>query len=413
MTKFKKILLPCAALSLAFCGESFAAGYSTGLYSASGLGNSYAGSVNGVHDVSDVFFNPAVTAGLDHNEFIISASYLKINVDSDSASGNIGGTPITGHDGHDAGVDAVIPALYLTTPITNSTAFNLAVTSPFGLATQYNQSWVGRYNAIESSITTININPSISHKLTDQFSVGFGLQAQYAQMTLTKAAPIGGNDYLGKLRGSDWGYGYNLGANFKLNDQWKFGAGYRSKIDYKITGHTRLVGLESNGFYSSFDAKTSTPESVTLGAAWQTNKKLELAYDVTWTRWSRVQSLTINAQNPALNDKSNFNWKDSFLHSVGANFTVNDKWLLRSGVAYEKDAVTNGNREPRVPNADKIWLSCGFNYKIKNGFSVDTSYMHQIYRTAQVHSYTDANNNFSTRYKTKTDIFSVALKKEF
>jgi len=82
---------------------------------------------------------------------------------------------------------------------------------------------VGRYHTIESSISTTNINPSLSYKVNDKFSIGAGLQAQHYKATLTKAVYTGGADAFGKLHGSDWGYGFNLGANYEYNNDLRFG----------------------------------------------------------------------------------------------------------------------------------------------------------------------------------------------
>ena len=410
----KKLFLSSLAFLFISSNQSIAAGYSTGLYSTSGMGNSYAGSVTGVHDISDMFFNPSILSNIKNNEFIISASHLDLDFDVDGASGSFaGGSNATGKEIQDAGIDDQVPALYLATPINDKTTFGLSITSPFGLSTKYDKGWVGRYRAIESSIATFNINPSLSYKINDKLSVGAGLQAQYYKAALTKAVYTGGADAIGKVHGSDWGYGYNLGANYKINDQLKFGIGYRSKIDYKITGTSRVADLS---LYSDINAKTTTPESLTAGTSFKLNEAVELAYDVTWTRWSRLKSLIINAtQNSSLNDRADFNWHDSFLHSVGANFSVNNQWLVRTGVAYEKDAVTNANRELRAPNSDKVWTSIGFNYKIGKNLSVDGTYLHQFIRTGTV-NLTDSSstvNSVSGKYKSKVDVFSIALKKQF
>ncbi len=239
-------------------------------------------------------------------------TYIKLNVDSDGATGTFsGGGSVSGGDSRNAGSNNFIPALYLATPINDKTTFNLAITSPFGLSTKYDSTWAGRYRAIESEISTVNFNPSLSYKLSDKLSVGAGVVAQYYQATLTKAVFTGGNDAAGKLSGSDWGYGYNLGANYKFNDKLKVGIGYRSKIDYNISGTTKVPALS---LYSDFNTKTATPESLTAGVAYKLNPKVELAYDVTWTRWSRIKSFVVTAhQNSSLNQTTNFNWHDSLL----------------------------------------------------------------------------------------------------
>jgi len=376
--------------------KSLAAGYSTGIYSTSGLGNAYAGSVTGVHDVSDVFFNPSVTAGLEKNQFIASVTYLNLNIKTNGGS-NSG----------DAGVNKIVPAFYLSTPINNKTSFNLAVTSPFGLATKYDQNWVGRYLAIESSVTTINVNPSLSYKISDQFYIGAGVMAQQYEATLSKGTSA---TTIAEMNGNDWGYGYNLGISYKFNDKLKFGVGYRSKIEHKLNGTISNGGV----WATDFNAKTTTPESLTAGASYKLNKMVELAYDTTWTRWSRLKSLTVRAdQNSIFNETNYFNWHDSFLHSVGANFAVNKNSIIRTGLAYEKDGITNANREPRVPGSDRVWASLGFNHKMNNGWIFDGAYSHQFFREAKT-SRTDINNSLiMSRYKTTVDVFSIALRKDF
>ena len=129
-----------------------------------------------------------------------------------------------------------------------------------------------------------------------------------------------------------------------------------------------------------------------------------------------MKSLQVNAyQNSNLNDTTKFNWHDSFLHSLGANFTVNDKTLIRAGLAYEKDAITDANRGPRVPGGDRVWTTLGFNQKIGNGWSVDGAYSHQFYRAAKMNISDSSTTvpSLSAKYKTKVDVFSIAIKKDF
>ena len=81
-----KLVIYSLALLTSISSNANAGGYSTYLYSTSGLGNAYSGSTTGSHDVSDVFFNPAVTAGKDKSEVITSLSYLRLAIDPDNIS---------------------------------------------------------------------------------------------------------------------------------------------------------------------------------------------------------------------------------------------------------------------------------------------------------------------------------------
>ena len=57
---------------------------------------------------------------------------------------------------------------------------------PFGLTTEYDDGWIGRYQALKSQIKTINVNPAISWKATPTFAVGVGVNYQYLDATLTQ-----------------------------------------------------------------------------------------------------------------------------------------------------------------------------------------------------------------------------------
>ena len=384
--------------------QAFGAGYSTDVYSASQIGNSYAGSVTGVHDVSDIFFNPSVTAGRDKNQLVASFSYLSLRITPSVTS------PNNSNQSNNAGSNNFVPALYLTAPINNKTAFNLSINSPFGLATKYNKNWQGRYSAIESSVYTANINPSLSYKIAEDLSIGAGFVAQFYQANLNQAVNFGANDLKAELIGNDWGYGYNLGVNYKINDKLKIGAGYRSKIDYQLSGTTKIKDLN---LYSKFTAKTSTPESFTTGFSYQLNQKVELVYDLTWTKWSRLQNLKVNADNPLMSSNVKFNWRDSSLNSVGANFSLENKNIIRTGLAFEKDAMTDNNRGPRIPSGNRIWASLGFSQQIKDSLAIDYSYCHQFHKKTKINRDLNSPTQYSAEYKTQSDALSIAIKKDF
>lgn len=416
-----KLVIYSLALLTSISSNANAGGYSTYLYSTSGLGNAYSGSTTGSHDVSDVFFNPAVTAGKDKSEVITSLSYLRLAIDPDNISSNFK-HPVFGTikrddaESRNVGTQKLVPALYFSSPINDKMAFNLAITSPFGLETKYNKNSPARFRALNSSISTLNLNPSLAYKLTDDLSFGAGVMAQYYTANLTNevftglVSPATG---LATVDGSDWGYGYNFGFKYDISKDLKVGLGYRSKIDYKLKGN---VDVGDNLVASKFKAKTTTPESMSLGVAYNVNPELQIVADSTWTRWSRLKKLDIIAQNALLSNTTQFNWNDSYLNSVGANYALNKNNLLRTGLAYEKEAINSRNREPRVPSSDKYWISAGLNHKLGDGFEVDLAYVHQIYRTAKINMTdygTKGEGTVTGKYKTSVDVVSVALKKQF
>ncbi len=415
-------------LSIIFSNKAFATGFAVDSHSASGLANSYAGSSTGVHDIGDSFFNPAILSEVKTNVLAMSASYLNIKVDDDNANAQYRNSSLVeGTRNDNAGVKALIPAFFFATPINNKTTFGISTTIPFGLSTKYDQNWVGRYHAIETTIETANINPSLSYKLNQNLSVGAGLQAQYFKATLTKMVDIASHqlvnttpgtlDAIGESIGDDWGYGFNLGLKYKATDDLDIGIGYRSKIKHKIEGRVRVKSATLSNPSSDFNALITTPETLIFGFKYNLTDRLLLAQDTSWTRWSRLKSLDINATDVStLSEKTELGWKDSWKYTIGLNYQLNDKWLLRSGLAYEEGAVDK-KRNPRLPTGDAIWTTAGFEYEFNDRTKIDFTYLHQFFNKTN----TNIDNSNSgipvsslrNNSKISLDLISIGAKVEF
>jgi len=403
-------------------GESFAAGFAANSESASGLANSYAGRASGAHDISDSYINPAVLSDIKSKQFLISGTFIRFTVDDDNGSGKFYNNNQVSSSRSESVNEAIIPALYFATPINDKLTTGISVTSPFGLSTQYDQNWVGRYWAVDSSMSTININPMASYKVNEQLSIGGGLEAQYIKTRLTNmvdvgtalSQPAGSADGIGKAKGDDWGYGFNLGLKYKFNDKFQAGIGYRSKIKHKISGDISVDALNSR---SSFDASLTTPEILSAGISYDLTNKAQLVYDTSWTRWSRVKSLKINAQNSNLNSTTDFDWQDTFRYSLGFNYKTSDKLQIRTGAAFEQGA-SGAKRNPRIPDSDKTLVSVGLSYKFTDNLIWDIAYMHEFLKKSQSNLTNNGSSavpvpSLQTDYKTQIDLVGVSLRYDF
>jgi long-chain fatty acid transport protein len=103
----------------------------------------------------------------------------------------VGGGAISGGNGGDAGENALVPNFYYTQPLSDRLFLGIGVNAPFGLATEYDQGWVGRYHAIRSEIMMVNVNAAVAYKFNDQWSVGGGVNYQKLDAELTQAVDYG------------------------------------------------------------------------------------------------------------------------------------------------------------------------------------------------------------------------------
>ena len=410
--KFQGNLIALAVASILGGASTLvsAAGFALIEQSASGLGNAYAGGAAIAEDASTVFYNPAGLSRISGRQFVVSGEAIKLSVkyqnQSATSSKSLIGTPLTGGDGGDAGGSGFVPNLYFATDIAPQWKFGLGINAPFGLTTDYDSDWKGRYQALKSEVQTVNINPSVAYQVNDMVSLGAGASAMYIKGDLSKAidfgsilvalgaAPPSASQNLdGKVKfdGSGWGYGYNLGALFQVTPDTRVGVAYRSKINEELSGgqatYSGVPGpLAASPLFTTTGAKAkiTLPESASLSGFSQIDSKWAVMGDVTWTKWSRFNELRLQFNNAAPDSVTTENWKDTYRVSAGVTYQYSDSWKLRGGVAYDKSPVDDQYRTARIPDNDRKWLALGASYKVSSAGIVDFGYAHLFISDASI-----------------------------
>lgn len=222
------------------------------------MGSAYAGGAAQAEDPSTVYFNPAGMTRLKGTQIAGALHVVMPQAEFDNEGSlrlyppfSQGPIPMSGGDGGDGGETGFVPNLYVTHRLSDQWAIGLGINAPFGLATKYDGGWVGRYHAVESDIMTVNINPSVAFKVNDMLSLGAGISAQYIEaVKISNAIDFGtlgysnglqgfspmANDGKVSLEGDDWSWGFNLGALINLSADTRLGIHYRSKIDQDLEG---------------------------------------------------------------------------------------------------------------------------------------------------------------------------------
>lgn len=377
--------------------SSQAAGFALIEQSASGLGNAYAGMAARADDASAQFFNPASLSWLPAGKQIVlggSAILPSAKLKDSNASYTNNGTPIAGNNGGDAGSLELVPNFYFATDMRPDIKFGLGISVPYGLTSEYNNGWKGRYQALKSELISINVNPAFSFKPSEKWSIGGGISLQYAKAELTNAidarvisSGLVTTDSYGKVSGDDLSWGFNLGTIYKPWEGTTLGVNYRSHIKHTLDGKARFKHaspLLATGLPNSdASADLSLPETVSLSLVQSLNDKFELLADVTWTNWSRFKELRVQFDSALPDTVTTTKWNDSYRVSLGGNYRYNDKLTLRAGVAYDQTPVPDrSHRTPRIPDADRTWLAIGASWKLDSSNTLDIGYAYLFLRDA-------------------------------
>jgi len=406
----------CIAALTSVAGLANAGGYSLIEHGASGLGNAYAGAGAVSADASTLYFNPAGMLNLSERQLLVGGHLIYVDtsiIDQGSTLNTaLGGSPISGPSvGTNDGITA-IPNIYFVSPLGDRMAYGISLDVPFGSSTDYGDQWFGRYSAVESSLAIIEINPSFAYKVSDQIQLGFGVNFQIADATLSNAVDSGavcfavaagdpnleancvnagltpGNlatDSLATIEGDSTGFGFNLGAMFTPGENTRIGVAYRSSVDHTLEGSGTFENSpEFQGLLDSVNSdlfmngpgstEITTPATFSFSIAHKLAQfnKLELLADATWSQWTEFDQLLIEFENAQPDVLQIQDWRNVWRFSAGLNYQYSPKLILRAGLAFDEDPNAGPTRRTsRIPGEDRIWYSVGVGYKQSERLSFD------------------------------------------
>jgi len=413
------------ALSLAVAGvfaggvsQAHASAFALIEQNASGLGNSYAGAAAAAEDASTIFYNPAgmslLPAGMQ-----VSAGLALINLSakfSDSGSTPGAGPRPLGNNGGNAGDLSAVPNVYFAMGVAPDWKVGVGVSVPFGLKTEYDPAWMGRFQAIKSDIKTYNINPSVSYKLDDKMSFGFGLNYQSIDAEFTNAVNLGVAEEMADIKAKDnSGWGFNLGAMFQLAPDTRLGVSYRSSIKYHLTG-TATFSLNNPVPSTNVSTDIKMPDSASIALQHRLNPSWTLLADVSRTGWAKIKELKIESDIGTLSTTPE-NFRNTWRVGVGAIHRYNDAWSMKMGLAFDQSPVNDTDRTARLPDNNRLWLSFGGQYKLSKDGTLDFGYAHLFIKDApinQLNPTPPANNGqLVGTYKGSVDIFGAQFAYRF
>src|SRR6185436_8588382 len=160
-----------------------------------GLGSAWAGEAAIAEDARTIYFNPAGMTFLPGTQVVGAIDGIRTSErftnDGSHLNPAVGGGPLRGNDGGNGGALGAIPSLYISKQLLDPLWVGFGVDAPFGLRTEWSSTWIGRYNAIESDLKSVNINPSVAVRALRSLSLGAGLNVQYTHALLTNSLDLG------------------------------------------------------------------------------------------------------------------------------------------------------------------------------------------------------------------------------
>ncbi|WP_394498099.1 outer membrane protein transport protein [Shewanella sp. ENK2] len=404
----KKTLLTVAVSAMLFGATTQvnAAGFQLAEYSSTGLGRAFAGEAAMADNASAQARNPAMLTYLEGRQLSAGAIYIMPNVD---VVGDVSiSSPILGPDpviitadATDFADSAVVPNFYYSNQLNDNWTWGLAVNSNYGLATELDATHPASLFGNETGITTVEFNPNIAYKVNEAFSVGAGLRVVYGEghvgasmpgwidgvkqavPALAPQLPDAGAS-LKYMEGDDIALGWQLGTSWQINEAHRLGFAYHSGVELELDGFAS--GLLYDGgqdVHIEGYLPIELPAFAELASHHQLTENWAMHASVNWTQWSVFDELVayFPGETKPIDSTTGLplesdlvkeeNFKDNWRFAVGTTYQLNDKWLVRGGMALDQGAAQDEYRSTTIPDSDRLWFSAGAGYQATKNLTVD------------------------------------------
>jgi long-chain fatty acid transport protein len=461
-----RVLLASAALAAP--GMLHAQAFGLNEIGSCAVGRAYAVSASPCKDASTIFWNPAAAAWI--NGWNVSAGVAAIGVNGsftqDTSRRKFNGDVPT----------SWIPHVFVNyhSP-TSRLALGVGVYVPYGLTSQWPDSFPGRFSAKKATLASVYVQPNIAWQITPQWSIGGGpvyghstvelIQAvDLSQQLLPTGLPFGtigiatGTEFArARLKGSADAWGAQIGVSGHPTNDWWVGARFLTPLEFKyddadatftqsatnlvvggslqppILAGTPVDSLVAPQFRTGgalvaqqASTKITHPEQIQAGLAYSGFTNWLLEADYAFIGWKRFDFLPVTFQGPAQGSSRTLieSYNNSSSIRLGAEYNIpTNGWKLRAGFAGVASAAPPETVTPLLPEQDREYGTFGIGIPFMGNWAIDASYAHIFTpgargriseRTANTPTATLTADQINTGvYNLSANVFSFTIKASF
>jgi long-chain fatty acid transport protein len=322
------------------------------------------------YDASAIYFNPAGLGFQHHNYFYAGTTLIM------PASTFYGPTNLNLGTKNEM-VDQLFTPInfYATYHLTDDLNVGIGVNNPFGLGTEWNDGWSGKFITQKVDLMSFFFSPTVAYKINDQLSVGAGFNYVTGNVKIQRyvSDPF---DPHGKinLELSGTGTGFSLGVLYKISEELSAGVSYRSSVKIDADGTAKFTPNRSA--YPAGDASASLelPSTAYVGLSYKAMDHLELEADYQYVGWSSYKELKIDFRKDGTSTISPKNYENTYILRIGGEYTM-DELQIRFGYLFDNNPVQDKYTEPLLPDADRHGYNIGFGYRLRENLVVDVAYL--------------------------------------
>ena len=221
-----------------------------------------------------------------------------------------------------------------------------------------------------------------------------------------------------------WGYGFQLGMNYKVNDKLNLAARYdsRIKMNFKAKGSenqlptTDILGqsIGLSTFYPQYTINSKIrrdlPAILSVGASYKVtdNYLVSTTANYYFNHQAKMDRVTTFGGHEHGRDYKN-GWEVAF----GNEYRLNNKFTLIGSVNYANTGAKNASFNDTEYALNSVTLGAGLRYKYDDTLSITGSVAHFIYDKEDGNFKEKYKVNDNQKYHKEITAFGISLTKKF
>ncbi len=234
------------------------------------------------------------------------------------------------------------------------------------------------FGAVFSDFQLLQLAPTVGYRFNKEWSVGFSPTINRAQLSVDPAAfatPNSNGTYPSAAHADEsWGWGFQLGVLWEMNEQWTFGASYKSAQWFNEFSWN---STDQNGLPRNIRFDMDFPAIASIGVGYTGIEKWTLAVDLRYIDYENTHGFQEAGFNPD-GSVTGFGWDSIMVLAMGAQWEVSDKFTVRAGYSYNDNPIPDANTFYNVPAPAIIQhhINLGASLKLNAGMTLDIAYTH-------------------------------------
>ncbi len=263
-----------------------------------------------------------------------------------------------------------IPSLFYVRPLNESWTVGASLSATSGLGDDGGEDSASRYLSTDWSIGSFTLQPAVSYRLNDEWSLGAGVGVNYTIYSWEAAVfnGIGEEDGEVEVEPDDVNLNYILSAHWAPTERTRLGISWRSEYEpnMKDTPDYRNVDpdRQSDG---DLELEVTLPQSVLAGISHRFNNSHWLSLDLLWIEASAFNIETAGVDEGGGITVNPYNLDDTWIASLGWGMDLGPRWSTGLGLLYVDDPVDDDNRNVLL-RMDSLWgIGASLEYERDDG----------------------------------------------